>query len=113
VVDWEWTRNVGTYAVVNSLITDASGNVYITGRYGNNPVTFGNITLTNDNYWNVFLVKYDAMGNVIWAKNSEGGPNSAGNGICADANGNVYITGSGSGTFGTVTVNADFFYCEI
>jgi photosystem II stability/assembly factor-like uncharacterized protein len=109
VVDWEWTRNVGTYAVVNSLITDASGNVYITGRYGNNPVTFGNITLTNDNYWNVFLVKYDAMGNVIWAKNSEGGPNSAGNGICADANGNVYITGSGSGTFGTVTVNADFF----
>jgi Secretion system C-terminal sorting domain/Beta-propeller repeat len=92
-----------------SNATDGSGNVYMTGGFSSASITFGTITLTNaaSGYMDMFIVKYDANGNVLWAK-SAGGSNTDGPGsIATDGSGNVYVIGtfrSSSITFGTITL---------
>jgi hypothetical protein len=104
-----WAKGSGssdTYSY--GIATDVSGNVYVIGRYGSSSITFGNTTLFNSGSWDIFIVKYDTNGNVLWAK-SEGGLNSDyGYNITTDLVGNVYITGrysSPSISFGNYTIN--------
>ena len=96
----------------NSIITDAIGNVYLKGYFGNDSISFGNITLYNTSGNEIiFIAKYDSSGNVIWAKSGTGfgtfgGPCS--NLITTDTTGNIYMTGftvSSSITFGNQTLN--------
>jgi hypothetical protein len=93
--------------VTNSINTDASGNVFITGFFSNSTIAFGTTTLTNISNRNIFLTKYDSNGNVLWSK-SAGGPNSdEANSVSTDASGNAYITGdfqSPNIAFGTTTL---------
>src|SRR5271156_3917743 len=53
-----------------SSVTDASGNVYITGSYQGDTVTFGSLALmtTDSLLQDMFLAKYDSSGNALWAK---------------------------------------------
>jgi len=95
----------------NSVATDASGSLYVTGYYFGNTITFGTTTLTqtgNSMYGeDIFIVKYDAAGTVLWAKSADGGGNENGNSVSTDASGNVYITGyfeSDTITFGTTAL---------
>ncbi|HKR07092.1 MAG TPA: SBBP repeat-containing protein, partial [Bacteroidia bacterium] len=97
----------------SSLVTDASGNIFVTG-YFNDTVDFdpgpGIYNLTTVNSKDAFILKLDASGNFIWAKQI-GGPTSVVKGISivSDGSGNVYTTGTfyngitdfdpGSGTF--------------
>ena len=59
-------------------------------------LTFGSTTLTRGWYSDVFVVKYDADGNVLWATQGKSGSGDYdyGNGITIDVNGNIYITGT-------------------
>ncbi|PJB14467.1 MAG: hypothetical protein CO118_08490 [Flavobacteriales bacterium CG_4_9_14_3_um_filter_32_8] len=77
---------------------DASGNIYVTGTF-NGTATFGSVTLTaNNNSQDIFVLKLDNLGNVIWVK-SEGGPEGdTGYGITFDNSGNVIVTGQFKGT---------------
>src|SRR6185437_4146300 len=91
----------------NSVATDAIGNSFVTGSFQSPSITFDTYTLTNTSGVHVFIAKYDANGNTLWAKNS-GGTNGAGNSIGTDAIGNVFVTGRFSSptiTFGTYTLN--------
>ncbi|HTL81691.1 MAG TPA: T9SS type A sorting domain-containing protein, partial [Bacteroidia bacterium] len=45
------------------------------------------------NATNVFVVKYDANGNSLWAKGSGGNGTDIGEAICTDLAGNIYCTG--------------------
>lgn len=80
-----------------SIVTDASGHVIITGHYTSSSITFGTTTLTNvSNYTymnDFFVVKYDSLGTVIWAKSGGGGRNDVSWSVCTDLNNNVFITG--------------------
>ncbi|TRZ70083.1 MAG: T9SS C-terminal target domain-containing protein [Bacteroidetes bacterium] len=89
----------------SSTATDGSGNVYVMGYIGDPSVTFGTITLTNNGGYDMYIVKYDASGNVLWAKSAGGSNNDCGYGIATDGSGNVYVLGdftSSSITFGTI-----------
>ncbi|MEO8150374.1 MAG: T9SS type A sorting domain-containing protein [Bacteroidia bacterium] len=104
-----WAKSAGgtsnDYGI--GLSTDASGNVLITGGFESSSITFGTTTLTNTGTGNFFIVKYDASGNVLWAKSAGGASNNGGAGISTDASGNVLVTGdfqSVSVTFGTTTL---------
>lgn len=105
-----WARSSGgTYSDYGTGInTDASGNVYVTGGFQSSSITFGSNTLTNGGICNMYVVKYDASSNVLWAKSVSNSTNTdIGNSICIDASGNVYVTGlfqSSSITFGSITL---------
>ena len=95
--------------VGNSLSADSSGSVYVTGSFISSSVTFGTSTLTNTGNQNVFLVKYDELGNVIWARSAFGANNAVGFSASADVDGNVYVSGgfgySDTITFGTASLS--------
>jgi len=90
-----------------SISTDASGNVLATGRFAGSSITFGTTTLSNAGSTDIFVVKYDAGGNVLWAKSAGGASYDYGYGISTDFSGNVLVTGSFWGTsitFGSTTL---------
>jgi len=75
-----------------SVATDATGNIYVTGTIGSDSIIFGNTTLHGTNFHQVFVVKYNANGDVVWARGPQG--SIAFNGIATDAAANVYLAGS-------------------
>ena len=106
--NWQWAKSAGGTSDDrgNSISMDAIGNIYVTGNFSDTTITFGSYTLTNAG---VFVVKYDASGNALWAKDALG--SGTGTGISLDANGNSFVTGyffSPTITFGGTTLtNAD------
>src|SRR5665213_1457032 len=100
-----------------SVVVDASGNCFVTGYFYSTSLIFGSDTLTNPiNSIDLFVVKYDASGNVLWAKENSGGVSEGyAVSISTDATGNCYVTGFfvGSLTIGTITLTnsgiADIF----
>src|SRR6266478_3524366 len=109
--NWLWAKSAGgTITDVGvGITTDAGGNVYAAGYFISSSIAFGTTTLANVQAGNsdIFLVKYDASGNVLWAKSAGSTGYDSGNGISTDSGGNVYVTGYFDGTssitFGTTT----------
>jgi len=98
----------------SSITTDALGNAYITGNF-TDTISFGAFTLRNTKgrQPQLFLVKYDANGNVLWAKqsiNANAASNCAGNSISIDASGHLYIAGQFTDTIhlGQDTIRSKF-----
>ncbi len=111
--DWSWAKKaIGSGdEIAKGIVSDASGNVYVTGSFNSDSITFGSMTLTNAGGADIFIVKYDGAGNALWAHAIGGSANDASNSIAIDDTGNVFITGyfvSPSIIFGSVTLtNAD------
>jgi hypothetical protein len=75
----------------HSISADGNGNAYVTGSYASSPIAFGTSTLTAGN-GNLFLTKYDANGNTLWAKSS-GGAQNTGYSVSSNSTG-AFVTGS-------------------
>lgn len=94
---WQWAKSAGTTGneATTGTVVDASGNVYTVGWYTSATITFGGTTLTNPGSFTgeMFVTKYDATGNVVWAKTFGGVDGEIGNGIAIDGSGNIYVTG--------------------
>ncbi len=97
----KWARSGKGYADANAICADADGNVYVAGNFYNDSITFGSQVLTNPNQGpqnsNIFFVKYDSVGTVVWAKNLGIINNDYALGITADAHGYIYLTGNYTG----------------
>src|SRR6201998_2052278 len=81
-----------------SVTTDTNSNVYITGSF-TGTITFGSYTLSEPHMggYDVYTVKYDASGNVLWAQQSvasSGSVFSQGYSVSTDKTGNVFVAGS-------------------
>ncbi|MEP7255482.1 MAG: gliding motility-associated C-terminal domain-containing protein [Ferruginibacter sp.] len=119
------TTNEGHYISV-----DAAGNVYTLGSFFTPNTDFDpgplvyNLTPNGDD--DIFITKYDPLGNFIWAKNLGGPKTDIGRGIVVDAVGNVYATGyfretadfdPGPGVYNlscaTVYPDVDIFVCKL
>src|SRR5258707_1392540 len=105
---WLWAQSAGGTGQdnVQSISTDAGSNVYVLGYFNSPSITFGTTSLTNAGGGanDLFIVKYDNSGNVIWAKSAGGTGQEFAYGITTDDSDNVYVTGyfqSPSITFGT------------
>ncbi len=76
------------------VATDVSGNVYVTGWFSGT-VDFdpdGGDPHTSNGSGDVFLSKFNSMGNFEWARNW-GGFMALGCSVATDSSGNVYVTG--------------------
>jgi hypothetical protein len=106
---WAKSANETSIGQASSIALDAAGNAYLAGYYNSSDISFDNITLTNTDigFNDIFLVKYDANGNALWAENAGGIDNDQANAVAVDASGNAYITGdfnSPTITFGSTTL---------
>lgn len=106
---WVWANGAGGTGGESgsSTCTDASGNIYVTGSFNSPTIAFGSTTLTNAGNDDLFIVKYDALGNVQWAQGIGGIGRDNSRCIVADASGNIYVTGgydSPTLSFGTTTI---------
>lgn len=96
--DLLWARSFGASELdlVQGLHLDQNGNVLIAG-YFNGEVNFNpnaapiiyNAVGDND----VFVCKYDANGNLLWAKQLSGSGSAFAKGITCDSNNNIYFAG--------------------
>ncbi|MBI5476247.1 MAG: T9SS type A sorting domain-containing protein [Ignavibacteriales bacterium] len=118
-VKWAKKGGGGGYEQPIAMAVDTNGNCYYTGYFQSPTISFGTTTLTNKGgMHDMFIVKYDSNGNVLWAKNPGGTGSDIGSGIGLDSNGNCLVSGSFSSptiTFGTTTLtnnnagSSDFF----
>lgn len=95
-----WLRSGGGTGadIGNGITVDNSGNVIITGEFAGT-ATFGSQTLTSQSgSTDVFTVKYDPSGTVLWAKKGSAVLTDRGLDVACDATGNVFITGQFSDT---------------
>jgi len=107
--DYIWARNYGKFNddMAEKIWVDDSENVYLTGTFKSESITFGEFTLTNTGEDDVFIAKFDTDGNVLWATSAVGAGKDFVKGICGDNAGNIYIMGSsGSIAFETTEVNS-------
>ncbi|MDP4267266.1 MAG: SBBP repeat-containing protein [Bacteroidota bacterium] len=90
-----WAKSASGLGVdyANFVTVDPNGNIYIAGYFSSSTISFGNIKLTNTGMEDIFLAKYDAKGNVIWATSIGGTKNDEAKSVAVDATGNIYITG--------------------
>lgn len=91
-----------------SVISDASGNIYITGFYSGS-ASFGTYTLSSvSGSQDGFIAKLDASGNFLWAVSFGGPLADQGNSIAVDSQGYPVVTGAFRGTalFGSASLTS-------
>ena len=84
----------------NFICVDKSGNTYVTGQYMD-IATFGSneFSCTGGSFdSNIFLVKYDPSGNLLWARSAGGPTGEEPRGLVVDMVGNIYMAGIFSST---------------
>ncbi len=90
-----WARKAGgvSFEQAHSIATDQEGNVIVVGSFNSNKIGFGNDTLVNWGYSDIFIVKYDSEGNVLWSRGGYGSEKDWANTVTTDDDGNVFIAG--------------------
>ena len=89
-----WAKSTGGTGedCAYSIDLDDDGNIYQTGYFTSNPVTFGTVTLTIDDPSDCFLAKYDKDGKVAWVLSFRGESQIRALSVSLDAAANAYIT---------------------
>jgi VCBS repeat-containing protein len=89
-----WSRQLGTPMadVGVAVISDYRGNIYLAGV--TQGVLHGDFSAGG---WDVFLIKFDDLGQELWSRQFGSAGDEAVVAITADEEGNVYLTGQTSG----------------
>ncbi len=82
----------GETDILRDMVTDKNGYIYVTGSFRSD-VDFGGATLTSFGNNDVFVAKYDSLGQLMWADHAGGTLDDESRGIGVDTLGNVYVTG--------------------
>lgn len=115
--DFQWAAGAGgnSWDLARCVTTDDDGNIFVAGYFESSKITFGDITLKNVDFggysMDIFIVKFDPLGDVLWAKRYGGINNDAALSISADHSGNLLITGVFVGysiTFDTINLTKQF-----
>lgn len=101
---FNWGANLGSNSgdeVVNAIKTDASGNVYVTGKFSGQNVDFdfgaAATLLSSSGSSDIFLAKYSPQGQLLWAKAIGGLYGEEGRALAIAPNGSVWFTGTFTG----------------
>ena len=91
-------KSVPTYSDAEALAmcSDHLKNIYLTGYFSGPDITFGSSVLVNPGKRNVFIVKYDLNGDILWSKSAgiTAFEYAVGYSLASDQDDNIYLTGS-------------------
>lgn len=111
----EWVKNFGDKAgdvKVEGVVTDSDNNAIITGTFSSAQLKLNETTtLQNNGTIDVFLIKYNPQGEIVWTKSFGGIKEEYVNDISIDSENNIYITGnfrSNSFTVGDTPVTSSW-----
>jgi hypothetical protein len=109
---WQWAISASTPSsdVAGKLALDSQGNIYVAGAVWGS-ATFGTITPTAYNYYDLFVAKANSAGTWLWVQIGGGSGDDKAYDIAVDADSNVYVVGSvmGSATFGTFSFSSNHY----
>ncbi len=96
---WEWANSiVGTNKnFPYAMETDKDGNSYIAGGF-NDTLKVENKVMISHGPYDIYLIKYNTLGHIVWAKQFGGKDSEEPYGIALDKAGNIYMAGYFSGT---------------
>jgi len=109
-----WARRIGGGGndATNSVSTDSSGNIVVTGNYDSNPLNIYaangstvSFTLSNSGSIDSFVVKYDSSGTPLWARRMGGTSIDIGWSVNVDSSGNVIVVGEYTGSLNIFAAN--------
>ena len=102
----QWSVQFGSdsFEEGRSVALDSSGNVYVTGT------TIGSLFAAIAGESDAYVAKYDADGNKVWTKQFGSDLHDGSNNIALDSSGNVYVTGTTSGSISDTNVGSDDAY---
>jgi len=102
-----WARRMGGAGNDGGgpVAVGAGGDVYIAGNFANT-ATFGTTSLVSSGANDVFVLKLDSAGNVVWVRGMGGPSNDMQGALALAPDGAVCATGrfSGTATFGTTSL---------
>ncbi len=108
-----WAKRAGLWAfdLGHAIGSDASGNVFIAGKYEMN-ADFGGITVGCAGNHDIYVAKYTPSGSILWVRTAGGPTGDYAHALTTDPEGNVYIAGEMEGTVTftpgvTLTSNGD------
>jgi hypothetical protein len=95
----QWSKHFGDVAAQSGarVAVDGMGNAYVIGDFAGK-IDFGGGAFTSAGATDVFLVKLDMTGALVWAKAFGNVAAQNGFGVACDAAGNVVVTGAFAGT---------------
>jgi hypothetical protein len=110
-----WAKSAGTSVSADesrAVAADNTGNVIIAGTFEGTSITFDGTTLSCPNAGrNIFVVKYDGLGNLVWARSVDFTNYVIVGDIATDGMDNIFVVGSNTLTatgitFGSITLNS-------
>lgn len=95
-----WARHV-VCPSFRDIVLDSANNIYITGSFSGTTdfdpgIGIANLVSVGGN--DIFVSKWDSNGNFVWARQMGGSSGEGGNSIALDDLGNIYTTGTFSGS---------------
>ena len=110
-----WSKTAGGNAGFSSgsdVTVDKDKNVYVTGEYRNGDIHFGCASVSSGTVDQVFVSKYDSLGNCNWINGIYGNPQNV-RGITLGKTGDVYVNGDAGPSFmfspGVVMIGANTY----
>jgi len=94
--DWVTTAGGNNHEMCYGVAYDLNGNVYATGQFAgtvNLNTTEGPITLVSNGYNDIYIMAFNPIGEILWAKGFGGTNTDVGKSIATDNDGNIYVTG--------------------
>ncbi len=94
-----WARNVGGSLndATSGICVDAAGNVYVTGSFSGKADLSKEEKAVSAGQEDLFLMKYDREGVLVWSRQIGSTPKEAGASICLDSLGHVFVCGMWGG----------------
>ena len=98
-----WVKYIPLVTYTNAMVIDGTANIYICGSYQGTNVDFDPSASTayltsSTGSTDIFMAKYHANGNYLWARSIGASAGEVANDIQVDGSGNLYLLGDYSGT---------------
>jgi hypothetical protein len=97
-----WAHNYGSteYDFGNDIVVNVEGNILVTGSFGSSfdfDKSESNVILTSQGSTDIFIAKFDKLGNLVWADSFGGTSVDGGEAIALNKN-NIIVGGRFAGT---------------